>query len=526
MKNREEKRREWAEFKFRVIAPLVCGEYTREERAIIRRAILSKAHEMPDGDLWQVSERTLREWVAEHKKGGLLGLYDRRRKLGEQFKAIDAKALETAKMLREQMKSRSIKNILRMMSTAYGIDVSKISKTTLNVYLNKLGARKEKDYSDKGAFQHFQMPHINMMWQSDCSDGIWLPDPTGLKKVRKTTLITFIDDASRLCVHGEFHWHAGLEELFDSYSKAATKYGEVAKLYTDNGSIFRSKQWKSACAELGIDQLFSEAGRPPGRGKVERHYLTIQRGFYKEAEKSGLQTREELNEFFLAWLDECYHKEVHDTLKESPLSRWQKEEDLIKRIGPEKLREALKFRYDRKIDFKTSIINLEGQRYQCSNEHSGERVEVRRRFDCQDEIEIWVDGDLAETARLFVAPADIDYSKRPERQPKQPVGLVLESSKKYRLALVANSKNKRMTEIQNRDDLLAETEFIAILEKLLQKQLNEPELQQVKEFYLGHCPFRRSFIEGVLERCLAEKGAGMHIKLYLRRIQETQMKLR
>ena len=105
---------------------MVCGEYSAEELAVIRKGVLAKSHETPDGQFWQISERTLRQWIMQHKKQGLVGLHDRRRRRGEQFRAVDAKALETAKMLREQLKSRSIKKILHMMATAYGIDVSKI----------------------------------------------------------------------------------------------------------------------------------------------------------------------------------------------------------------------------------------------------------------------------------------------------------------------------------------------------------------------------------------------------------------
>ena len=72
-----------------VIAPLVCGEYSPEESTIIRRAILSKAHETPNGEFWQISERTLREWVAEHKKLGLTGLYDKKRKTGQKHRDME-----------------------------------------------------------------------------------------------------------------------------------------------------------------------------------------------------------------------------------------------------------------------------------------------------------------------------------------------------------------------------------------------------------------------------------------------------
>ncbi len=521
----EENRREWAVFRFGVIAPLVCGKYDREERQIIRRAILSNSHETPDGQSWQISERTLRNWISEHKKLGLRGLYSKRRKTRGKFSAIDAKTLAAAEKLRRELNSRSIKQILLHLSVQ-GFDVSKISKTTLNMHLNRLGARKEKDYSDQGAFQRWQKQNINELWQTDCSDGIWLPDPTGLKKDKQTALITFIDDASRLCTHGEFYWNEQLPSLLDCFRKAVTKRGRCEGLYSDNGSIFRSKQWKGVCAELDIGQKFAEKQRPPGKGKVERHFLSIQRGFYKEAQLSGLQTLEELNDFFWEWLDKCYHKEKHSTLKESPLERWQKQEGTIEHVSQERLHEALKLRANRKIDFKTALVRLNGKQFQASKELGGERIQARWHYECTDEIEIWKGGDFVEIAKVFVPLPDIDYSKRPERGSSPKPGMVLESSKNLRLAMVANRKSKGLAPNTKMSDLLTESELVVLVETVLERGLDSRERQKCSEFFRTYCPIRRDFAEGVLIRCVAEKGQYLHINIYLRRIEETQQTMR
>jgi hypothetical protein len=521
----EERRREWAEFRFSVIAPLVCGRYSREEEQLIRRGILSKSHTTPDGQEWQVPERTLRKWVAAHKKDGLKGLYDSRRSTRGQFKAIDEEVLQAAIALRKELSSRSIKEILHHLSVA-GMDVSKVSKTTLNMHLNRLGARKEKPYSDQGAFQRWQKEHINELWQGDCSDGIWLPDPTGLKKVKQTTLITFIDDASRLCTHGEFYFGEHLANLLDCFSKAIGKRGKVAKIYTDNGGIYRSKQWQSTCAELGIGRVFSEKDRPPGRGKVERHYLTIQRSFYKEAQHSGLQTLEELNQFFWAWLDQRYHKAEHSEIKIAPLARWQKEEELIERVPPEKLHEALKMRKNRTIDFKTSLISLDGRRYQASKELGGERIQVRWQFDRTDEVEVWKQGEFVEKARLFVPSSDIDYTKRPVRQSKRDPGEVLEGSKKYRQLLVANYKGEKFDPDSEKHGLLTRAEFNEVVETFLGRALDDDEARECAAFCNTRRPLQRELVGDVLARCALEKGRGMHIRVYLRRIEDAQRKTR
>jgi transposase InsO family protein len=521
----DEKRRELAEFRFSVIAPLVCGEYSRAEMEIIRRGVLAKEHTTPDKQPWIVKERTLRKWVAQYRRDGLSGLYDRRRSTRGKRTAIDPLVIEAAKEKRAELRSRSIKDILHQLSIE-GVDVSGVSKTTLNLYLNNLGMKKDKPYSDQGAYQPWAKRHINAMWQTDASDGVWLPDPAGLKRVKQTALITFIDDASRLCTHGEFFWSEKLPNLLDCFQKAVTKRGRPTKLYSDNGSIFRSKQWKSVCAELGIGQRFAEKNQASGKGKVERHYLTIQRSFYKEAEHAGLQTLDELNEFFWAWLDLRYHKEEHSVLKQAPLERWQEEEAKVERVPPEKLAAALKLRANRKVNFKTALISVEGRHYQASKSLAGDNVQVRWEFDRTDQVEVWKQGEFVETAQLYVVPTDIDYSRRPNREKGPEPGCVLAGSKNYRLAIVAKYRGGGFPKRDDRNELLTESEFTELLERFFERELEDSERQQSVDFYRSRRPFRHDFVLAVLDLCAAEKGRGKHIKFYLRRIEETQLKLR
>lgn len=522
----EEKRRELAEFRFSVIAPLVCGEYTSDQKEIIRRGVLTKGYTTPDGQVWHVAERTLRAWVARYKLSGLKGLYDKRRSTRGQYKAIPADILEAARVKRKELNSRSIRDILHQLAVE-GLDVSKVSKTTLNVHLNRLGAKKEKPYSEQGAYQRWQKEHINELWQSDCSDGIWLPDPKGLKKDKQTSLITFIDDASRLCTHGEFYWTQQLADLLNCFKKAVTKRGKPSACYMDNGSIYRSKQWKSVCAELDIEQMFTEKNQPPGKGKQERHYLTIQRSFYKEAQHAGLQTLEELNEFFWAWLDQRYHREEHESLKTTPLARWEQEQETkIERVAPEEMSEALKLRANRKVNFKTALISLNGLRYQASKALGGENIQVRWVFDSTDQVEVWRRGEFVETALLFVPQVDIDYSKRPRREKEPDAGCVLAGSKNYRLALIARHQGEKYAGRDVMRELLSAPEFRSLVEARLERELDESEKEQCAVFFKTSNPLRHDFVDGVLEQIISEKGREMHFKIYLRRISEKQLKMR
>jgi transposase InsO family protein len=65
-------------------------------------------------------------------------------------------------------------------------------------------------------------------------------------------LIAFLDDHSRLIVHGEFYLSEGLDCYMDALEEALSKRGLPRKLYTDDGSAMRSHHLDHVCASLGI----------------------------------------------------------------------------------------------------------------------------------------------------------------------------------------------------------------------------------------------------------------------------------
>lgn len=519
--NEEERREAWALFRHNVIAPLLESGLDSAEKALIRKNILAEVHTTPDGKKWTISERTLRNWLARHKNGQLNNLQNRRRETLGTMKSLDEKVLKQAKNLRERMRTRSIQDILVHLKMK-GEDVSRISATTLNRHLNRVGATKDKNYTERGSYQHFAKEHINQLWQTDCSDGLWLPDPLGLKTVRQTTLITFIDDCSRFCLHGEFYWTEQLIDLLDCFKKALLARGKPGTAYSDNGPIYRARDWSAICGELDIGVKHSEPYQPSGKGKQERHYLTIQRRFYKEAEKSGLTTLEELNEFFWAWLEQCYHQVKHKGIGMPPLERWQIEEHLIERLSLETLEQKMQRRAYRDVDFKTALIRLNGKRYQASQNLAGEkRVQVRWPFDDESAVNIFRNGALRGRAELFVVGADIDYSKRPVRkaddEPK-----VLDCSKALRLSMVARHRGETMPADTSKCGFLTENEYAFVVERCLNRTLSESDRALLKESYKRLSPIDAEFVQGCLSKAVASKGFQKHLNYYLTQMEEAK----
>ena len=82
------------------------------------------------------------------------------------------------------------------------------------------------------------------------------------QKHRKTYLIAFIDDHSRLIVHGAFYLSENLFSFMNAFEKALAKRGLPRKLYVDNGAAFRSHKLAFTCASPAISLIHARPYKP------------------------------------------------------------------------------------------------------------------------------------------------------------------------------------------------------------------------------------------------------------------------
>lgn len=511
----ENLRRKWAEFRFAAISPLVCRRMDDAQKREEKRKILHTSFTTPIGVQKLVAERTLNSWIARYKLYGFDGLMRTASKLEGTCQAIPEDILNAAVILRQELPCRSIRGIMSVLR-AKGFDVNKISRSTMNFHLNRLGASKEKYASEKGTFQPFQKDHANDLWQADCSGGIYLPDPYNKGQHKQTHFISMIDDATRVITHAAFYWDEQLPSLFDCFRKALLKMGKVRQLYTDNGPCFRAHALAATCAKLGIELTHAEKYTPEGKGKIERHIGTVKSGFYEEAKHSGLQTIEQLNDFFFAWLENEYHNSKHKSLNITPFERWQQDEQkgLIKIVTPEEIRQALMIEVDRTVGKKTALIQLSNRMYQASRELAGKKVQVRWEADRHHPtVEVWFKGKLVETAKEIIPGSNIDYNKRPQRQ-RQPEKLpkVLQSSKQYRHALVAAYHQETRPALPG--EYLSEPEFQQLVARILERELDQEEISYLASAFSELSPLKDMPTEKVLQKSVEAKGLKLHLRYY------------
>ncbi len=517
----EEERMKWAQYRFEVIAPLVCRTLEPEEKQEIRSDILRKTHLAPDGIARRIGERTLRRWVALHRQYGFAGLLRAKEGHPRQYRAIAKETLDHAEQLRREKRSRSIETIISLLRAAEK-DVAGISKSTLNFHLNRRGAFKEKHASERGTFQRFQKDHANELWQGDTSAGLWLPDPANPKFAKRTKLISFIDDCSRRVTHAQFYWDEQTPSLIHCFRAALLSRGKPGTVYCDNGPVYHSKVMKRACAQLNIEYIHAEEFCPEGKGKIEKHFSYCKSSFFEEAKHTGLQTLEQLNEFFFAWLEFEYHQRKHRDLGISPNEKWKQDEDagLIKPVTAEQIRRALMIRESRRVNKRTATVSLSNRTYRVGKELAGRDVEVLWEADrLNPTVEIWYGGKLVELAQEVVLGPDIDYSLRPERDRGPSIPAVLESSKLLRKSLVARYATVAKSAPAVAGSYASLPELEAIASRCLERVLNEQEKTFIAEIFNRLSPVGLELAEGTFDQLVQAKGNKLHLQYYLDQLE-------
>jgi transposase InsO family protein len=104
----------------------------------------------------------------------------------------------------------------------------------------------------------------------------------------------------------------------------------IARVMTDNGSCYRSKVFRAACAQLGLRQIFTRPYTPRTNGKAERFIQTALREWaYARAYQNSDQRSAEL----VTWLHRYNWHRPHGSLKaNTPISRLALSEDNVLRL--------------------------------------------------------------------------------------------------------------------------------------------------------------------------------------------------
>jgi putative transposase len=411
--------------RYRIIVPLLDDSLAECEKRQVRRLVCAREN---------ISQRTLRRYVAAFKRSGFDALLPEERKDKGSCKAIPPAALKLAEQWRRELPERSAERIQQLLANeGYYVARSTLER---HLRLQGLSGREVKAAQKMVASRRFNRIGRNTLWQADLKYGPYLPDPLHIGRKMRTYLVAIIDDATRLVVHGEFYDQQRLPVLEDTFRKAIVKCGLPDHLYVDNGKIFISQWLRLACAKLRIQHLNTKAYSPEAKGKIERWNRTVDE-FIQEAQLEKPQTLEHLNTLFRAWLSEGYNHRVHSALAgRSPAQAFTQDTKSLRFPSPEALREAFLWEKTPKVD-KSGCFSLNGICYEAGIEYIGKQILVR--YDPFDLslVEIWQDSEK----KKLVSPANIgEYN----RNVKKPVAELEKTSQSRLLRLFESDSKKRL----------------------------------------------------------------------------------
>jgi transposase InsO family protein len=209
--------------RFGLIAPLLEEGISAVELGQRRCVLLGRE---------DISERTLRRWIASYRKEGFNGLVRQERKDKGASKVITPEAFELAEQMRRELPRRSASLICELLEQ----EGHKVARSTLERHLRLKGlSGKQLTIEAKAgcATRRFVRVGRNTLWQSDVKYGVYLPDPNNPKKKFRTYLLVIIDDATRYVVHAEFYGDQKLPILEDGLRKAVLRHGAPKNFYCD-----------------------------------------------------------------------------------------------------------------------------------------------------------------------------------------------------------------------------------------------------------------------------------------------------
>lgn len=506
--------------RYAVIAPLVCRNLESTERDELRKEILAAAHRFPGDRVRRVAPRTLREWCQLYRQRGIDGLRPGPRKDRGVPRAVPVAVIERAKALKSEIPARSSQAIADLL-VAEGKGA--VSPSTIGYHLRQapLPPKPAGEGGSAKAFRRFEHPRPNDCWQSDMSDGLWLPDPADPGKNRKCYLHGFIDDHSRLAAHVQFYWRESLPALENCFRRAITKHGIPRMVYWDNGSAYRARQLRKMAARLGTEVVFATPYSPEGKGKIERFWGTLKGVFYPEAQAAGIQTLDELNAFLWAWLERHYTNRVHSQTGQSPIDRWEAGREHVRTITPEELADTFLWEEDRQVT-KTGDVQLAGNRYPVPAEYVGQRVIVR--YDPFDlaEVRVVLRGQLIGTFR----PAQLISRTFSKAQPIEERPRMLDSAGAFKDGLVGKAAKRDATWAELAAGVPAtqtDAEFQTQMSALLAGRLfDDAERQALALFRRRYGP-RPELTDRAVADAVALKGTERPLAYYLDAVEAALM---
>jgi len=417
-------------FRYGVIADLVRLAPGTED---LYRRIADKAkadYAIPGSARTRIAAETIRHWLKRYRAGGFEALMPKPRADRGRGRKIPDEIAEKLIALKEQHPRLSIPALIRHARTTGGVpETLPLAPSTVHRLLSREGLmQKPADAPTDNDRRRFAFARAGELWMSDVMHGPSVCVEGGKK--RKSYLIAFLDDATRVIPYAAFALAENTQAYLPVLKQALLRRGLPERLYVDNGANFRSRHLALVCAKLGVALIHARPYQPQGKGKLERWFRTVRSQLLTRLSGDDTASLEALNRRLWAYVEGEYHHTPHRAhAGETPLERWAQSADQVHYPDPGlDLEELFLFETLRRVQ-KDRTVSLNGVVYEVDAALVGEKVTLR--YDPSASlgraIQVWHQGrrlpdakPLDAYANCFVRRHRPSWNLAPDSPPAEP----------------------------------------------------------------------------------------------------------
>jgi len=400
---RQKKNEEIAVFRFGIIHEFVNGANLAPDEK--RRLLLEKCARkwvIPHSNRTRISENTVYKWIRRYRQSGgnIESLYPQPRNDCGKTRTLDEESILAIIETRKDRPRTPVPVLLEDLKRQLLVP-QRMGLTTLYRLLHETGLMEKTSAPEDRRKYEAEWP--NDIWQSDVMHG---PMVMVNQRQRKTYLIAFMDDHSRLIAFAQFYLSENLESFMDAFEKALAKRGLPRKFYVDNGAAYRSHMLEFTCASLAIALIHARPYKPQGKGKIERFFRHIRSSFLPDANTGSL---EQLNASLGHWIDSFYHQRKHAATGMTPFERFTRNLACIRK-APRDLKAHFRKAVHRTVA-KDRTITLNGHLFEAPVLLIGKRVLLLYHEHDWQQIEVFWN----EKSHGFLAPVNLHVNCRVKR---------------------------------------------------------------------------------------------------------------
>jgi len=364
-------------FRLSILGPLASrGDLKHGEVKAIVRELASKSYNIPNSRRVHLSEETILRWYYQWKRGGIEALAPQvRHDKGTTQLADDIQI--TLLQLKKDNPARSINTLISMIESQGLVEKNKLARATVHRFLQQQKLSKRIVAGPHTIERRsFVALHAGDIWHGDVMHGPHIQTPSGM---RKTYLVSLLDDASRLIAHSAFCLGETALDIEGVLKQALLKRGLPYKLIIDNGAAYRSHTLQAICALLEIRLVYCRPYEPEGKGKLERFHRTFRAQFLNEIDINKIVGLHELNDRLWAWIEHVYHQREHAGLEKgkTPLECWCNDLVHVRSLGfkANRIDDIFYHRVERTVK-KDGTVSWEGMLYEVPYEKAGEKIQL------------------------------------------------------------------------------------------------------------------------------------------------------